>query len=70
MTINCQFAGCTEKFETAETVSSDVKFLCRHHTGKDQRNKVRFQVHSFDISLDEVSHPVGTTHIRRKKGDK
>jgi hypothetical protein len=68
--INCSFSGCAEKIETTEFVSPDAKFLCRYHTGKDTRNKTRFQVHSFDLSLDEVSHPIGVSHIRRKAGDK
>ena len=68
--IHCSFTGCSEKIETEEIVSLEAKFLCRYHTGKDTRNKTRFQVHSFDVSLDETSHPIGTTHILRKKGDK
>lgn len=64
-TINCNFAGCEEKFETDQPVSPSATFLCRYHTGKDTRNKVRFQMHQFDKNLGGKT-PLGTKHVRRE----
>ena len=60
--IKCSHEDCTAYIETPEPVSPNATFTCRHHTGKDTRNTVRFQMYSFDKKLGG-SKPVGTGHI-------
>lgn len=34
MLVPCVVAGCDQTFSTEESVSPDVRFICRHHTPK------------------------------------
>jgi hypothetical protein len=79
--IDCAIAGCNSKFETTKPASTQVRYLCSHHSRKEhvaavgrvfdsdtdeQDRGVRFQKYQFDKSLRRSKRPVGTGHIHRQ----